>query len=344
MKIVLFNALSGLQVRGISKVADELSRHLRKKGHTVVEIKIPKVLYGKSAFARVFVLIIFQQIVCPIVALLKRSDLIIDPYNGYSIFGSLFVKTKYFINDYTAFKRAYWYLHPGSLYQLFLFKIDRLFNLAEMYHISSGICTPQFLKRTIEPKIFPCIVDPIDCKESSFFKEIIAPLLKKPNARHLLVSTISGNTWNKDFDGLLGHLESLDRSFTLLALGFEEYVWDHKTEVINSLKTNHIIRFGFVEESFISSAIKHSDIFIFHSLSEGFGRPILEALQLGKIVITSHVPILNILSEEAKNNVYTYKTREEFQLAVEAAVESKFIHFTDAYNSAVNQSIDHLTD
>ena len=144
MNITLFNGLSGLQVRGISKVADELATHLRNEGHIVYEVKIPIFLYFNNTFLRILVLIFFQQIVCLFVVLKNRSQLLVDPYNGFSVLASLFVRTKYFIHDYTPFKRSYWYFRPGTLYQYIMFKLDAFLSLAEMYHDGLNIETPNF--------------------------------------------------------------------------------------------------------------------------------------------------------------------------------------------------------
>lgn len=340
MIITLFNGLSGLQVRGISKVADELALHLRKSGHTVHEVKIPKILYIRNTLARVLLLIIYQQFVCPIVALRTRSRLIVDPYNGYPLLATFFVRTKYFIHDYTPFKRSYWYLRPGTIYQFLLFKLDSLFSLAEMYHDSLDIDTPTYLRRLKAPKVFPCIVDPLNTSGSTFFEKNIQPVLAKSDKNLLLVSTISGNGWNKDFGGLVNLLRSLDRPFLLVAFGFGEQDVKYEQTIAEDGSRSHVFTVGFVDESAISSMILKSHLFVFHSLSEGFGRPILEALQLGKLLVTADAPVLNILSEEALKNIFRYKDSREFNLGVNQALSSEFVSFSRTYKEGIDQGFD----
>jgi len=339
MIITLFNGLSGLQVRGISKVADELAKHIRKDGHVVHEVKIPRLLYFKSSIASGLILIFYQQIVCPLVVLKTRSELVIDPYNGYSVLASLFVRTKYFIHDFTPFKRKYWFFRPGTIYQLILFKLDSIFSLAEMYHDAIEIETPWFLARSALPKFFPCIVEPLNTSKSDFFQKNIQSTLDQAIKDCLFITTISGTGWNKDFDGLVKRLNSLAKPFLLVAFGFGDQ--GIKREVINMPdgSTSYVFTVGFVDEATIASVIKLSHIFVFHSISEGFGRPILEALQLKKLVVTVHAPVVGMLSAEAMENLFIYCTQIEFNLAFNMALESEFVIFSRTYKAGIDDSI-----
>jgi glycosyltransferase involved in cell wall biosynthesis len=343
MKIILFNPLSELQVRGISKVADELVAHLSREGHKVIEIKIPKFLYPNSDLLRIMLLILYQQLVCPVIAIKNRADIIIDPYNGFSIIGSLLIKTKYFIHDYTPFKRKFWYLRAGTIYQLLMFKFDSWFSLAEVYHDSLDIETPNFLKRARPPKFFPCIVDALDRANSSFFDDEVRPLIASLEGDILIISTISGPGWNKDFSGLLGNLKKINQRFVLIAFGFGDKPNTHEEVVMENGDISLALIVGFVDESSISSTIIKSDLFVFHSLSEGFGRPILEALHLGKnIVTTLNAPVLSILSDEAMSNIFVYESSKEFLTAIEQAKGSSFKPYSRIYRSDVNDSIQSL--
>ncbi len=341
MKIILFNPLSGLQVRGISKVADELAMHLSKAGHKVIEIKIRKSLYPNSNLLKILIFILYQQIVCPIIAIKQKADLIIDPYNGFSVLGSLLIRTKYFIHDYTPFKRRFWYLRPGTIYQLLMFKFDSWFSLAEMYHDSLNIDTPNFLKRAKSPKFFPCIVDELERTNSTFFDDITRPFNDAQEDNVLIISTISGPGWNKDFSGLVENLKKISQRFILIAFGFGEAKNNCEEVVMKNGAVSRVLRIGFVEESSISSAITKSDLFVFHSLSEGFGRPILEALQLKKnIVSTNNAPVLNILSDEAMSNIFVYESSDEFLMAIDQAMSSSFKPFKQTYKPDIDDSLE----
>lgn len=341
MKIVLFNPLSGLQVRGISKVADELASELIKNRHEVIEVKIPKHLYPFANVLKIIVFILYQQLICPIIAIKNRADLIIDPYNGFSIIGSFFIKTKYFIHDYTPFKRKFWYFRPGTIYQLLMFKLDAWFGLADLYHDSLNIDTPHFLERSLPPRFFPCIVKPLDKAESSFYHENISFHIAQSGHPVLIISTISGPGWNKDFSGLVENLKMLDKEFFLIAFGFGDTSNQLKEIVMRNGRISRLLIVGFVAESAIASTIAHSDLFVFHSVSEGFGRPIPEALQLKKVIVTTeNAPVLHILSNEAKCNIFTYKQNDDFTTAVEQGIASTFKPFKNMYKDDIDLTID----
>lgn len=340
MIITLFNGLSGLQVRGISKVADELATHLRKHGHIVHEVKIPRFLYFKSSLATGLMLILFQQLVCPLTALKTRSNLVIDPYNGFSVLACLFVKTKYFIHDFTPFKRNYWFFRPGTLYQFILFKLDSIFSLAEMYHDGLDIETPWFLQRSTVPKVFPCIVDPLNTSNSDFFLKNIQPTLAEADTNCMLLSTISGTGWNKDFDGLVARLSSLAQPFLLVAFGFGDQGIERKVVTMPDGRVSYVFTVGFVDEAAIASVIILSHLFVFHSLSEGFGRPILEALQLRKLVVSVYAPVVGLLSTAALENVFIYQTQSEFNSAIAKALGSQFVSFSVTYKAGIDASIE----
>jgi glycosyltransferase involved in cell wall biosynthesis len=341
MRITVFNGLSGLQVRGISKVADELATHLRNEGHIVHEVKIPIFLYFNNTFLRILVLIFFQQIVCLFVVLKNRSQLLIDPYNGFSVLASLFVRTKYFIHDYTPFNRSYWYFRPGTLYQYIMFKLDAFLSLAEMYHDGLNIETPIFLKRSVQPKVFPCIVDPLDKSNSDFFDIHIQSTLDIVESDCLLLSTISGTGWNKDFGGLVENLKFNNRQFILVAFGFGEQGVKKDAITMIDGSFSYVFTVGFVNEAAISSVISRSNLFLFHSLSEGFGRPIIEALQLKKLVVSVHAPVIDLLSCEALKNIYQYSNdRNHFKSILNEALLSDFIEFSTTYKPGIDHSLD----
>jgi hypothetical protein len=321
-------------------VADELATHLQKDGHSIIEVKIPKNLYFGGTLIKVFLLIIYQQFVCPIVAIRHRAELVVDPYNGFSIIGSFFVKTKYFIHDYTPFKRKYWFFRPGTIYQFLMFKIDSWFSLAEMYHDALNIDTPKYLKRASAPRVFPCIVDSLDRSSSTFFKNNVQPILDACNEEVLVISTISGSGWNKDFPGLLNNLKRINRRFVLIAFGFGDSKDKHEKIIMDNGVFSDVLSIGFVDEASISDTIFNSDLFVFHSLSEGFGRPIVEALQLVKIVVTTvNAPILTILSNDALENIFKYKDASEFLIAIDGGSKSAFNQFENIYKPEIDQSI-----
>ena len=156
----------------------------------------------------------------------------------------------------------------------------------------------------------------------------------------MLLTTISGTGWNKDFEGLVNLLGCLDRPILLVAFGFGEQDIEHKEILTQSNLQSHVMTVGFIGEAAIATTIRHSELFVFHSLREGFGRPIIEALQLKKLVITDYVPVVGMLSPEALQNIFVYQTKDEFQTAFEMALACKFIDFPTMYRTGIDNSIE----
>lgn len=75
-----------------------------------------------------------------------------------------------------------------------------------------------------------------------------------------------------------------------------EYGWKYK-KILNMLKSDSDIVFtGYIEEKDKSALYTMADIFVFPSLYEGFGIPILEAQKCGVPVITSNVSAMPEIS------------------------------------------------
>jgi hypothetical protein len=207
-----------------------------------------------------------------------------------------------------------------------------------MYHDALDVETPHFLRRSTSPKIFPCIVDPLDTSTSTFFEENIEVDLMNKSSDYILITSISGSGWNKDFDGLINHLASLDRKFLLVAFGFGEQSI-RKIDVPMAIGMSYVFTVGFVDEAAIASTILRSQLFVFHSLSEGFGRPILEALQLEKLVVTIEAPVVGLLSIEARQNLFIYRSKNEFKKAFIDAFNAKFVKYSSLYKEGIDFSL-----
>jgi len=73
-----------------------------------------------------------------------------------------------------------------------------------------------------------------------------------------------------------------------------EYGWKfNKNEIIKNIKfINDIVFLGFVRDEYLSQLYKGADIFLFPTLYEGFGVPVIEAQYCKTAVITSNISAL----------------------------------------------------
>lgn len=73
---------------------------------------------------------------------------------------------------------------------------------------------------------------------------------------------------------------------------------------------NRVVFTGEIPDSELESLYRHADLFVFPSLYEGFGLPVLEAMASGTPVITSNVSSLPEVAGDAAILVNPYKTEE----------------------------------
>jgi len=81
-----------------------------------------------------------------------------------------------------------------------------------------------------------------------------------------------------------------DRSVQLILAGKEGWkTRDIMRERKNSPYIDDIILLGYVDRHLIPSLLSHTELFVYPSLYEGFGLPVLEALACGAKVLTSNI-------------------------------------------------------
>ena len=93
-------------------------------------------------------------------------------------------------------------------------------------------------------------------------------------------------------------INSTDHKLILVGkngFGHEEVV----EKISNSEVKNDIIVLGYVEDKNLPSLYKNATAFIYPSLYEGFGLPALEAMAVGTPVLTSNIPTIKEVTQEA---------------------------------------------
>jgi glycosyltransferase involved in cell wall biosynthesis len=108
----------------------------------------------------------------------------------------------------------------------------------------------------------------------------------------------------KNISTVLKAFEIMKRHFgfghKLVLVGKGGYGWDRiKKEIDEHPFTADIIVTGFVGEEEKWSLLRHAAVFIFPSLYEGFGLPVLEAQQLGVPVVTSNNSSLREVAKDS---------------------------------------------
>lgn len=82
--------------------------------------------------------------------------------------------------------------------------------------------------------------------------------------------------------------DEVKRKYQLVLFGFKNYEKSDDFRLLSSLKEN-IVVLGYVSNEEKNSLFQHSSVFVFPSLFEGFGIPILEAFFNKTVVVSSNV-------------------------------------------------------
>ncbi len=121
----------------------------------------------------------------------------------------------------------------------------------------------------------------------------------------------------KNISTILKAFEIMKKHFALghklVLVGKGGYGWERISHEIDSHTfAKDIVVTGFVGEEEKWSLLRHASVFIFPTLYEGFGLPVLEAQQLGVPVVTSHN---SSLKEVAKDSALLVDPMNAFDIA-----------------------------
>jgi hypothetical protein len=305
---LVFNPLEWIMVRGISKYTAEIRDMLLADGATVYTLTMPSIFRHAPRTIQVLLFIIFQQLVLPLYALLKRPDVIFDAYNSYSLLAALRWRYVYVIHDFIPFSNKHWWIKPGSVYQRLLHKISPYLPRLELYYINEIVANEgcQLVKKYYS--VIPNVVRPLrHCKKDDISALAVMEELRLKYPDRLIISTISGSGNNKDFNGLIKLLNSTDRRIVIIVFGFDGF------ESSLSSDSVYCIYPGVVSSDYIGTAISYSDLFVFHSLQEGFGRPVIEALmESSKVLAISHIPAVSLVTDQLRPLLHIYDGPGDF--------------------------------
>lgn len=126
-------------------------------------------------------------------------------------------------------------------------------------------------------------------------KKILDQIKNKYNLPDEFLLYVGDATWNKNLPGLLSAINKTNFHLVIVGKAFKnrEYdrnnPWNKDLAEAQELSENNekIIELGFVEDNDLPSIYNLATVFIMPSFYEGFGLPVLEALQCGTPVIAS---------------------------------------------------------
>jgi glycosyltransferase involved in cell wall biosynthesis len=169
--------------------------------------------------------------------------------------------------------------------KLYMNKMYKHFKEAPLIVVNSNFTKMEFVRKLNlnENKIFvlyPYINTELFHPGYSNIRKIL-----KLSDEDVILLSVGGDNYNKNIETILRLMTSLPQNFKLIRVG-RNFNTLGMIDKMNLSK--RVIAFGNVDEKFLAELYRGSDIFLFPSLHEGFGIPLIEAMASGIPFITSN--------------------------------------------------------
>jgi glycosyltransferase involved in cell wall biosynthesis len=312
-RVLVFNFFAGVMERGIPLYAQNLAECMRRVGVDPIEIRCPVWLRRWPRPARNIAFVLFEQIIAPIVGLLRGCSLAVYPYNSVSMLDSLLGRAVLVVHD----------LIPNRRHNL----AARYICVTQTVHRRMGgrVCaasehTLTHLRRLAAFKRCPLALwsNPFYSFQSANAWGTVSPRNSGGPPRVLLCS---GMGRYKDYSGalrLFGRSAALQGA-ELRVMGFGDDA-SLALRRVKRLPPDVRSRITVLPRLTLSDLITEyvgSDVVWVHSKKEGFGRCIVEARLSGRPVVASDIGAFRKFSSFG---VHLYR-REGFDAAVSRALE-----------------------
>lgn len=248
---------------------------------------------------------IFEQLIIPILVFKYKPDICWFPSNTFPLFKATKAKFIVTIHDLIFFNKN---LYPKNIYQK-IGQLYRSFNLncgiknidvITSVSFSSLKDIYDYFKIDEFPKPTQVLYNSIDYKATT--DDSILDELHIRDKKYIY--SISGTTPNKNLPFLI-------KSFRFFSCNYPDYtlvITGASSEIINSEDT--IKYTSFISEDKKRSLIKNSSLFVFASLEEGFGIPLIEGMSLTNRILASNIPVFNEIGQTYIS--YFDNSNEEF--------------------------------
>ncbi|OGE34501.1 hypothetical protein A3C32_04120 [Candidatus Daviesbacteria bacterium RIFCSPHIGHO2_02_FULL_41_14] len=97
----------------------------------------------------------------------------------------------------------------------------------------------------------------------------------------------------------------------LVLSGKENYFWRRVQKLVQDDAIQGVVFTGFITDEQMATLYKNALAFVFPSLEEGFGIPLLEAMAFGCPVVASNIPVIKEVGEDA---VFYFDPKDEIEM------------------------------
>ena len=314
-RVLLFNFFAGILDRGIPAYAQDITICMHRVGVEVVELRCPRLLRGLPRPLLNLCFVLFEQLLAPLVRLVRGCSATVYPYNSSGVIDSVFGRSVLVVHDLISNHRQNTRVAA------------RYIRLTQAVHrgLRRPICAASSHTYTQLHRLKAFHKSPLWLWTNPFYafesalKQQEVPL--RTPSRPLRVLLCSGMGSNKDYAGALKLFRKSSALATaelhILGFGHDARLAKRRiTRMPDSLRRRVRVlpRLSLAE---VAAEYASADIVWVHSRKEGFGRPVVEALLAGKPVIATNIAAFR---EFARPGVYLYG-RSNFARALEQAFE-----------------------
>jgi glycosyltransferase involved in cell wall biosynthesis len=299
-------------------IDEDLYKMINNSRHIYVQINTP--------------LPIFEQIIIPILIKKYKPDICWFPSNTFPFYKIKNVKYVTTIHDLIFLDKK---IIPNSIYQK-LGKYYRAFVVSNGIKNIDVITSVSFtalkeiytyfnIKKSISEK--QVLYNSINLNFK--FDNNILDLLSLEKYKYIY--TISGIAPHKNMFFLLKSFKNFNKlypDYKLVVSGVPEKY--HK-----KFSTENVIFTKFIKEEEKNSLIKNADIFVFASLKEGFGIPLIEAMALNENVLASDIEVF----KEIGKNYITYFSPYNEDFLIEYFLQRRK---QEKANSIMNERLNYI--
>lgn len=295
--ILCADFFGSVKERGIAAYVRDL-RAIAAPHADVVLLQAPGWVRRRSTLVQNLLLVLHEQIVVPIHALIRRPDLIVYPYNSASFLLSPMRRTVCVIHDLIPYRVrtrgsafAFAYVACTARWHA---RLGRRLVAVSPFTARTLAALPQFARS-------PIVTIP------NSFAGLPTPPVGAPPAHPRRITLISGIGPNKAFGQAIGLMAAAARDPRLAGIGFDVVGFGeaavHAEEMLararaDGLALPPVTVHPLLPRPALDRMIGDNAVMWAHSLAEGFGRAVVEGRMAGRPVVMSRLPVFRALRDD----------------------------------------------
>ena len=287
-RVLVFNFFGGVMDRGIPLYARDIAECMRRVGAEPIELRCPRWLRGSPRLLRNAAFAVYEQIVAPVVRVLRGCSITVYPYNSAGIVDAMLGRSVVVVHDLIGNGRA-----NSTFAARYIRYTQSIHRRLERPVCAASAHTLRHLRQL--PAFRRCALRLWSNPFYSFEKAIADRDLAPPRGGggRLRVLLCSGIGPNKDFAGAV-HLfrdSQLLRDAELRIVGFgdDAHLAEHRIEKLPLAIRRRISVLPRLSLTELVAEYAASDLVWVHSRKEGFGRSVVEARLLDRPVLASNI-------------------------------------------------------